>query len=76
MAQKLLNDKEKEIQILKRKLKIPSTHLAQTNELADFKKEKETLNAELTKCKAKILKLEENERKWEVDIHLLKKSEI
>ena len=75
MAQKLLNEKEKEIQILKKKLKIPSTQLAQTDELAEFKKEKETLNTKLTDCKSKLLKLEEKERQWEVDTKLLKERE-
>ena len=58
LAQKLLNDKEKEIQTLKKKLKIPTTQLAQAKEFANFEREKETLNAELTYCKAKLLKLE------------------
>ena len=44
--------------------------------MADFEKEKETLNAELTECKAKLLKLEEKERQWGADIQLLKKSEV
>ena len=33
------------------------------------------MNADLTDCKAKLLKLEEKERRWEVDIQLLKESE-
>ena len=57
LAQKLLDDKEKEIQTLKKKLKIPTTQFAQTKELADFEREKETLNIELTDCKSKLLKL-------------------
>ena len=56
-------------------MKIPATQLAQTKELADFEKEKETLKADLTDCKAKLLKLEEKERRWGADIQLLKKSE-
>ena len=75
LAHKLLDDKEKDIQTLKKKLKILATQLAQTEELADFEKEKETLNAELTDCKAKLLKLEEKEMQWEADIQILKKSE-
>ena len=75
MAQKLLDDKEKEIQTLKKKLKIPSTELSQEEELVEFEREKETLNAELTNCKAKLLKLEEKERQWEAYIQLLKKSD-
>ena len=40
LAQKLLDEKEKEIQMLKKKLKIPSTQLIQTSELNEFEKEK------------------------------------
>ena len=40
LAQRLLDEKEKEIQVLKNKLKIPSTQLIQTTELVEFKKEK------------------------------------
>ena len=43
--------------------------------MADFEREKETLNAELTDCKSKLLNLEEKERQWEADIELLKKSD-
>ena len=62
LSQRLLDEKEKEIQVLKRKLKIPSTQLTQTNELDEFKKEKETLNTKITYCKAKLLKLEDKKR--------------
>ena len=71
----MLDDKKKAIQTLKRKLKIPATQLTQTKELADFKKEKETLNVELTDCKSKLLNLKEKERQWGADIQLLKKIE-
>ena len=43
-TQKLLNEKENAIQILKKKLKLPSTQLIQTAELMDFEKEEEALN--------------------------------
>ena len=75
LVQKMLNDRDKEIQTLKKKLKIPSTQLTQADELADFKREKEALNSELTDCKAKLLKLEEKGRQWEAGIQLLKDSE-
>ena len=48
MVQKLLDDRDKEIQTLKKKLKIPGSHLTQADELADFEKEKEVLNSRLT----------------------------
>ena len=57
LAQKLLDEKENEIQVLKKKLKIPSTQLIYTSELTDFEKEREALNTGLTDCKDRILKL-------------------
>ena len=39
-TQKLLNEKENVIQLLKKKMKIPSTQLTQTSELTEFEKEK------------------------------------
>ena len=57
VAQNLFDEKEKEVQVLKKKLKIPSTQLIQTSELTKFEKEKEALNTELINCKAKLLKL-------------------
>ena len=43
-------------------MKIHATQLAQVEELADFEREKETLNAQLTDYKSRLLKLEEKER--------------
>ena len=57
-------------------MKILATQLTHIEELVDFKKEKETLNAELTDWKAKLLNLEEKEILWEIDIQILKKSEV
>ena len=64
----MLDDRDKDIQTLKKKLKIPSSQLAQADELADFEKEKEVLNSRLTNRKDKLLKLEEKGRQWESDI--------
>ena len=75
VVQKLLDDKDKEIQALKKRLKILSSHISQADELADFKKEKEALNSRFTDSEAKLLTLEEEGRKWEVDIQLLRNSE-
>ena len=49
--QKLLNEKENAIQLLKKKLKIPATQLIQASELAKLEKIKEDLSSELTDCK-------------------------
>ena len=50
----MIDVRDKEIQTLKNKLRIPGSQLAQADELADFEKEKEALNSELTDCKAKL----------------------
>ena len=61
--------------MLKKKLKIPSTHLIHTSDLTEFEKEKEVLNTEMIDYKAKHLKLEEKERQWEKETKFLKESE-
>ena len=75
VTQKIFDEKEKEVQVLKKKLLIPSTQLIQTSELTEFEKEKEALKIELTNCKAKLLKLEEKEKQWEKYAKLLVESE-
>ena len=75
MAQNLFDGKEKEVQVLKKKLKIPSTQLIQTSELTDFEKEKEALSTKSIDCKAKLLNLEEKEKHWEKYAKLLIENE-
>ena len=75
VAQNLFDEKEKEVHVLKKKLKIPSTQLIHTFELTEFDKEKEALNIELIDCKAKLLKLEEKEKQWEKYAKLLIENE-
>ena len=50
--QRLLDEKEKEIQLLKKKILIPTTQLIQGPELAEIEKEKENLNNQLTDYQA------------------------
>ena len=76
MVKKLLDDKDKEIQALKKRLRIPGSQLAQAQELAEFEKEKEALNSKLAHSQAKLLKLEKKGKQWEADIQLLRNSEI
>ena len=47
MVQQLLDDKDKEIQALKKRLRIPGSQLAREDELDEFEKEKEALNSKL-----------------------------
>ena len=71
---KFLNEKDNAIQLLKKKLKIPSTHLIQSTDITELEK-KETLNDELNDCKAKILKFSQDKKLWEKDIFLLIENE-
>ena len=67
--------KDNTIQLLKKKMKIPSTQLIQDFELTELEKEKQDLNGELTDCKAKLLKFREKEKQWQRDMSLVVDSE-
>ena len=71
----MLYEKEKTIQLLKKKLKILATQLIQAIELTELEKEKETLNDELNDCKEKILKFVGEKKQWERDMSLLVENE-
>ena len=75
MVQKFLDDRDKEIQTLKKKLRSPGSQVTQVDELADFEKEKEALNSRLSDSQAKLLKLEEKGKQWEADIQLPRNNE-
>ena len=68
VVQQLLDEKDKEIQALKKRLRILGSQLARVDELAEFKKEKEALNLKLANSQDKLLKLKEKGRQWEADI--------
>ena len=69
-TQSLLKDGEGTIQLLKKKLEIPSTWPIQTVELTKIEKERETLNTELVNCKSKLLIQEVKEVQWKKDDEL------
>ena len=69
-----MNEKENTIQLLNKKIKIPSTQLIQDIELTELEKEKETLTGELNGCKEKLLKFAEEKKQWERDMSLLVES--
>ena len=73
--QRLLDEKGKEIQLLKNKILIPTTQLIQGPELADIEKEKENLNNQLTDCQANLLKFADKENQWQKDTALVVESE-
>ena len=60
--QKLVNEKENVIQLLKNKLKITSIQVIHASKLAEIEKKKESLSSELTDCKVKLLKFVEKEK--------------
>ena len=59
--EKLPNEKEKDIQLLKKKIKIPATQMIHGPELAEIEEEKEKLNNELTGCRDKLFKFVDKE---------------
>ena len=59
-----LDEKEKMIQSLKKKLNMSSTKHPQTIELAALEKEKETFRQEALNYKAKVLHLEKEKENW------------
>ena len=69
-TQRLLKDKEGTIQLLKKKIEIPSAQLIQTAELTEIEKEKEALNIELVICKFKLLIHEGKVVEWKKDVEL------
>ena len=73
--QKLVNEKENVIQLLKNKLKITSIQLIHASKLAEIEKKKESLSSELTDCKVKLLIFAEKEKQWQKDMALVVESE-
>ena len=61
----ILAEKESTIQLLKKKLKIPSTQLIQDSKLTELEKESESLSQELNDSKARLLNLAGEQNQWE-----------
>ena len=53
------------IQVLKKKLKIPSSEHAQSSELLALQEEKDKVYQEMMEYKGKTMKLQEEKKKWE-----------
>ena len=64
-TKKILVEKESTIQLLKKKLKIPSTQLIQASELTELEKEKDLLFQELNDFKSRLMKLAGEQSQWE-----------
>ena len=58
-VQKLLDEKNKTIQDLKKKLQVPVTHVIQTKELAEVESERDQLKGDLLDAQAEIVELKQ-----------------
>lgn len=68
-VKKLLDEKEKVIKTLKKKLKIPVTYHTQTEELVELQKERDDFEQETLNLKAKILQLTQDKEKLEQQVN-------
>ena len=66
-----MDEKEIDIQLLKKKILIPATHLTEGPELAEIEKEKGNLNNCLTDCEEKLLKFADKGNQWQKDMALV-----
>ena len=62
VTQKLLDEKNKIIQDLKKKLQVPATHITQTNELAEVRSERDRVKGDLLDVQAEVVELKEERR--------------
>ena len=63
----LLEEKYNALQILKKKLKIPSSEHVQSSELLALQEEKNKIHQEMMEYKGKTVKLQEEKNKWETE---------
>ena len=64
---KLLEEKEKTIQVLKKKLKVTGTQHIQLYELTVLQQEKDKIYQELMEFKGKMLNLQKDKEAWEIE---------
>ena len=66
-TRRLLEEKDNTIQVLKKKLKIPSSEHAQSLELLALQEEKDKIHQEMMEYKGKTVKLQEENNNWETE---------
>ena len=64
---RLLEEKDNAFQVLKKKLKIPSSEHVQSSELLALHEEKDKIHQEMMEYKGKTVKLKEENNKWETE---------
>ena len=81
-VRRMLEEKDNALQVLKKKLNIPSTEHVQSSELLALQEEKYKIHQEMMKHKGRDVKLQEEKHKWETEwnelisqISLLKKDQ-
>ena len=62
-----LEEKEKTIKFLKKKLKVPGVQHIQLSELTVLQQEKDKIYQELMEFKGKMLKLQKDKEVWEIE---------
>ena len=64
---RILEEKDNALQVLKKKLKIPSFEHAQSSELLALQEEKDKIHQEMMEYKGKMVKLQKKKNKWETE---------
>ena len=64
---RLLEEKDNALQLLKKRLKIPSTEHVQSSELLALQEEKDKIHQEMMEHKGKSVKLQDKKDKWETE---------
>ena len=63
----MLEEKDNSLQVLKKKLKIPSTEHVQSSELLALQEEEDKIHQEMMEHKGRAVKLQEEKDKWETE---------
>jgi len=64
---RLLEEKDNALQVLKKRLKIPSTEHVQSSELLALQEEKDRIHQDMMEYKGKTVKLQEEKDKWQAE---------
>ena len=64
---RLLEEKDNVHQVLKKRLKIPSTEHVQSSELLPLQEEKDRIHQDMMEYKGKTIKLQEEKDKWQAE---------
>ena len=66
-VRRMLEEKDNALQVLKKKLKIPSTEHVQSSELLALEEEKDKVHQEMMEHKGRAVELQEEKDRWETE---------